>query len=356
MGFMMQLLERPEREQLKTPLTMTPERWPDIDISSQVFLSHFSEPNEMELNTSLSLKSPEEMKELYWPRDKTDALDTLDGLLEAGVSGRRQNVQENIERISGILRNATKFGNERAPKTVRHMAYMTEISFGDLQSKTISTVLSKVFSSLQPTDKVKDLDAVDTVTASENQEVIEMKEEPEAVAQSSHSPIICRPDRRLVLTGADLHLLDYDQLKRLAVVNEIEIKKDSRGAIERALCKHFVSLSNDPDVEHLQRLKNVDFVKPKVGDKEFIWTEGLDEELVRHTETVRDARRDICAMVEVYLTDKCRLPPSSNEDTLRDMNLWKVVANELGASPKSCKKRWLLLHRMKCMAGEQYSS
>ena len=346
MGFMMQLLERPEREQHKTLLTMTPERWPDIDISSQVFLSHLSEPSGMEANT-LSLKSSEEMEELYWPRNKTNTFDTLDGLLDGGMT-RQQNVQENIERISGILKNATKFGSERVPKTVRHMAYMTEISFGDLQSKTISTVLSKVFSPSQ---------SADMLMVNENQGIVEVKGESEIITQPSTAPsLICQPDRKLILTGADLHLLDYDQLRRLASVNRVEIKKDSRGAIERALCKYFSPLLDDPDVEHLQRLKNVNFVKPKVSNMEFTWTESLDSELVRFTEIVRDARREICAVVETFLTKECKLPPNTSEDALRDMNLWEVVASELGASPKACKKRWLLLHRMKGMASEQYRS
>lgn len=442
LSFLMSLLEKPAG---RVP-SMAPEKWPSIQVESRVMRvmddstleALVPEGGGGELGVTAASKPLSEgqlrlggggMAALGGASqpavDRCSVLDdstTLDDLLE-------QQFRPDRDPCAGIARIRSILGTVRgqasteshllgmnAPGKERYVAFIDQIHYGDMQSKTASMLLAKALGydldepAEDPLFKMhpagqggaellshRSETAVDGGEASPGTARVGDEDgKGDNSSRAAFSPV----SAVLVLSGADLHLVEFGQLQRLvALYGIVGTEGGSRSRLERSLCRHFNAIIKDCQVfERLSVLetpdRSVSAIRRKAGGGSSRhhspaattespaattespaattespaattespasrskregeagggWSLEQDEQLRCKTEEVRDARKVIVDRVEEYLL-RHGVPVQSTVEHDESISLWEVVADCFpGVTAKACKKRWMILHRLKCM-------
>lgn len=414
-GYMLSLLDRPKDTPMRQAPSMIPESWPDVSIKGHI-LKYYSDSrtgkyllakengkfeNNVVLNNDNSRMIMTPPSWFDWPKkeepdifvsvnfnrpsctDKDDARvaymkksvpETFSQVLEEEL-GMRNGQGEDAS--NEMMENPIEFEhlkklvdsmrlNMFSPSIKQRDIYIGEvldIEFGNLKSKNICTVLAKAFGFEEdPALVEKDVNSDDACKAL-NRTFLDSADNSlgnKTLKDASlHKGML---KKRLVISGADLHLVEYAQLRKIAMLyGIIESTSTSRSLLERAICKH-INRDSDAKMERIECRYLADegvvkaFIKGSnksattVGE----WSEMEDEKLLGWVERISDIRQMIIKQVDDYLQSNSEphnmLTPTSAA-SYEDINFWEVIAKNFdGRTAKNCKKRWVILHRMNSMA------
>lgn len=393
-SFLMSLLERPrERRSM-----MTPERWPDIMVRSQVMVVSSRLDG-----TSISQKSdhartldawdwPSELSGLDRQPPSSSSPPTtpsptplpsakqqehgpsLDRVVQTRLvspstltasegDDRGESSISRIKTILGLLSDLSIEHQRPIQPREKYVALVDSITFREPGTKSLVSVLSKAFDfdgdnvpGNLPFVHSKHLAPERPASPPEVPSV-----EPSVGEKREAGPKVKNISRVLVLAGEDLHLVRYGQLQRLAALYGLEHRNKSRRLLEKSLCKFLAHQEKDRGRDEIDRIAIltvaggpiVPISRPK-GDKsadgKFVWEDANSLKLMQRAGTVLAARSEIVKCVEDYLVQNGSNPTGPEDAEVESLCMWEVVAAEFpGASPKACQKRWMLLHRLECM-------
>jgi hypothetical protein len=271
--------------------------------------------------------------EEFWPLLSDNGTESLNEVIDNSLSpNKTQDAETSLRNIEGMLKTIERgrwnLSDRRNRSNERFISHLEEISFGDLKNKSLYSVLSKAF----------DVESIASDAVAEQSTPIVQEQLPTT------------PETMLVLGGIDLHLVEFSQLQGLANLYGIE-SQSSRSQLERKLCKWFGKLISDGSpVKRIQQLSDETlqhFTPKRKQGPPTTWTEEEDLQLVQFTEKIRDVRRHIVNQVNSYLKEHNCIQSVPEAD--ESVNLWEVVAQNFVATPKACRKRWMLLLRMRGM-------
>lgn len=321
----------------------------------------------------------------------------LPSLFDEGATGRGLHELSSIRRLWRRIRDEKPTSLSRlsdAPfSPLNCYPHFLEIKFpGSVRDKTLSTVLAHAFG--------YDLRERSNVTANTPVEVPKqetaMRGDEQETGRSGNLPV-----QIFTATGADLHLIEYGMLQKLARLYGLPVDGVSRSALERSLCKFFSKCAESAPTsiqltcilegeiaacgkyraftkgsrsrrgEPELAVEEVQQSSPSKGNVED-WTADDDQLLLLQVEKVSRARQQMALALDQYLRthDAANAPgmndqramntkTNSSQDVLEDaiimgeaINLWEVVAKcfpQGGHSAKACKKRWQILQRLQCL-------
>ena len=258
LAYLLSLLEKPESAKLTSVLT--PERWPDVTLQSELFPSRNTDRVLPDTNTGGTLPDttnggilPDTNTGGTLPDTTTTILssipETLNDFLATEIPIAQ--IADPVEEIRSLLKSLrieSTFSlddgisgrNSMKPGRNEMIPMLKDVKFGDLRNKDLVSVLAKTFGfEYEPRGPKEETLLKPSLIMV-----------PEFQAKVSNDHKGKRPLDILVITGADLHLLNHSYLQSLAKLYGVETSKDSQSALERGLCRYFISI--DPD--KVQRL------------------------------------------------------------------------------------------------------
>lgn len=424
MGYIVSLLDRPA-EMPRPTTSLTPKKWPAISVKTEMLTrtgkrALLDDKNYRESGVSASKPKDDPVNWYDWPPVNFDedvlpstGLPTecasLDEVLRDELSslfGEYSN-ERSFQELGSIRKMWRRLRIEK-PTSLSRLSdapfsqlncypHFLEIEFpGSVKDKTLSTILAHAFG--------YDLKERSNVTAAVPAEVSKQKtpiigEEQEKLDGTASRGI---PSKIFAATGADLHLIEYGMLQRLARLYRLPVDDVSRSALERSLCKFFSKYAESSptsiqltcilengiaacgkyraftkgsrtrrcDSESFTEEVEPSAVKSKGSCKD--WTADDDQLLLLQVEKVSRARQQMALALYQYL---CAYDADENlgskdqhaahtkvhppKDVLENaivmgeaVNLWEVVAKcfpQGDHSAKVCKKRWQILQRLQCL-------
>lgn len=415
----MSLLDRPA-EMPRQVTSLTPKKWPDISVKTEMLTrtgkralldEHLYGDDE----AAIANAKDDPINWYDWPPiDLNGDVLPSTGLAIESVSlddvlGEElpslldeSAAEHGLQELSSIRRMWRRLRAER-PSSLSRLSdapfsplncypHFLEIEFpGSVKDKTLSTVLAHAFG--------YDLGERPSVTAAAPSGSLAH----EAVAQQKTSSTSGdQPAKIFAATGADLHLIEFGMLQRLARLYRLPVDDVGRSALERSLCKFFSNrsessptsmqvaciLENEPPIHGRYRaftkgslpkrskggepsvVAGGPSVPPKTSHED--WTAADDQLLLSQVERVSRARQQIALALDHYLrtydtnedhgsagqrsrdVDVEPLESASGDAIVMGeaVNLWEVVSKcfpQGDYSAKGCKKRWRVLQRLQCL-------
>lgn len=403
-NFMMNLMERKAEQLIK----MTPEHWPDIQIKSAVYsiprsggdlvpashlLQDATKTGGASVDSPMFGQSIEPSLSFSFLEDWHDDVSLGDGeAFSLDQVFNSKSASQSIDRIKNIIGSLSyvprKNDGSEGPPQDRYIAYVDSINFGDLKSKSISSIVAKAygFQSMAETGKSDCRANEDTTinTTSTAQPCIETEIENASKEEGSLSleslshlktlaslpkamPAVEKAEKGrianiLILGGADLRLLDLWLLKELGRLHHVDVSQ-TRAKMESRLCtiftnvlktegrKSFIAILNKIGTEDGKIVPFSSVRRKNTDEWSGEWDKEMDDQLFQNAYQIKAARQQINEQVEAYLRQYGIKEEKQAEGASKEDSFWEVIAKEFprGVTPKACQRRWMMLYRMRYM-------